>query len=146
MIQQTCTVTVKREFIATPEAVFDAWLDPQKAGKFLFATPTGVMKTVEIDAHIGGKFCIIETREGVDAKHLGEYLEIDRAQHLRFSFGGDPFPATYVSLSISKTKLGCALHLMHEGVWMDYEASVIQGWTSILENLAQLVEDDATLN
>jgi uncharacterized protein YndB with AHSA1/START domain len=139
MTQTTCTVKVSREFTASAVAIFDAWLDPQKAGKFLFTTPTGIMKTVEIDARVGGKFCIIETRDGVDAEHRGEYLEIDRPQHLRFSFGGNPFPATYVTLSISKSEHGCVLHLVHEGVWSDYEASVIQGWTSILENLAQLV-------
>lgn len=139
MTPATCTVKVSREFTASAEAVFDAWLDPQKAGKFLFATPTGVMKTVDIDARVGGKFCIIETRDGVDTEHIGEYLEIDRPQHLRFSFGGNPFPATYVTLSMTETALGCVLHLMHEGVWADYETSVIQGWTSILENLAQLV-------
>jgi uncharacterized protein YndB with AHSA1/START domain len=139
MIHATCTVTVSREFTASTEAVFDVWLDPNKAGKFLFATPNGVMKTVEIDARVGGKFCIIETRNGVDAKHIGQYLEIDRPQHLRFSFGGNPFPATNVALSISKSESGCVLHLVHEGVWAEYEASVIKGWTDILENLAQLV-------
>jgi uncharacterized protein YndB with AHSA1/START domain len=139
MTPATCTVKVSREFTASAEAVFDAWLDTQKAGKFLFATPTGVMKTVDIDARVGGKFCIIETRDGVDAEHIGEYLDIDRPQHLRFSFGGNPFPATYVTLSITETALGCVLHLMHERVWADYETSVIQGWTSILENLAQLM-------
>lgn len=139
MSNTTCTVKVSREFAASAEVVFDAWLDPQKAGKFLFVTPTGIMKTVEIDARVGGKFCIIETRDGVDAEHLGEYLDIDRPQHLRFSFGGNPFPATYVTLNITATALGCVLHLVHEAVWADYEASVIQGWTSILENLAQLI-------
>jgi uncharacterized protein YndB with AHSA1/START domain len=139
MTPATCTVKVSREFTASAEAVFDAWLDPQKAGKFLFATQTGVMKTVDIDARVGGKFCIIETRDGVDAEHIGEYLDIDRPQHLRFSFGSNPFPATYVTLSMTETALGCVLHLMHEGVWANYETSVIQGWTSILENLAQLV-------
>jgi hypothetical protein len=59
--------------------------------------------------------------------------------HLRFSFGSNPFPATNVTLSISKSDSGSVLQLLHEGVWTDYEASVIQGWTDILENLAQLV-------
>ncbi|MBC3807606.1 SRPBCC domain-containing protein [Undibacterium seohonense] len=139
MLQATVIVKVSREFTTSAEAVFDAWLDPQKAGNFLFATPTGVMKTVEIDARIGGRFCIIETRDGVDVEHVGEYLEIDRPQHLRFSFGGNPFPATYVTLNISRSESGCVLQLVHEGVWTDYEASVVQGWTDILENLAQLV-------
>jgi uncharacterized protein YndB with AHSA1/START domain len=139
MHQATCTVNVSREFQATAEAVFDAWFNPRQAGKFLFATPTGVMKTVEIDARVGGKFCIIETRDGIDVDHEGEYLKIERPHHLRFSFGGKPFPATYVTLEISKIGNACALNLVHEGVWVEYESSVIHGWTSILENLALLL-------
>lgn len=142
MNQPTCTVQVSREFLATAESVFDAWLDPKQAGRFLFVTPTGVMKKVEIDARIGGKFCIIETRDGVDADHMGEYLEIERPDYLRFSFGGNPFPATYVTLKISQSENGCTLHLVHEGVWLAYEASVIQGWTGILENLALVLAKD----
>lgn len=139
MNQPTCTVKVSREFQSTAESVFNAWLDPKQAGKFLFVTPTGVMKRVEIDARVGGKFCIIETRDGVDADHEGEYLEIERPHHLRFSFGGKPFPATYVKLEISTIENACILKLIHEGVWLEYETSVIHGWTSILENLALLL-------
>ncbi|MFZ6817100.1 SRPBCC family protein [Undibacterium sp. Ji22W] len=135
MNQPTCTVNVSRKFQATAESVFDAWLDPKQAGRFLFVTPAGVMKKVEIDARVGGKFCIVETRDGVDADHEGEYLEIERPRFLRFSFGGKPFPATYVALTITQDESGSALHLVHEGVWLEYETSVIQGWTGILENL-----------
>jgi uncharacterized protein YndB with AHSA1/START domain len=91
MPQAAVIVKATREFTASAEVVLDACLDPQKTGKFLFAALTGVMKTVEIDARVGGRFCIIETRDGVEAEHVGEYLEINRPQHLRFSFGGNPF-------------------------------------------------------
>ncbi len=36
-------VRVTREFNFPPERVFDAWLDPKTAGKWLFATPIGKM-------------------------------------------------------------------------------------------------------
>ena len=36
-------VRVTHRFGHSPECVFDAWLDPAKAGKFLFATPAGRM-------------------------------------------------------------------------------------------------------
>ena len=43
-------VTVSREFSATPERVFDAWLDPAQAKDFLFATPEGRIVRCDIDA------------------------------------------------------------------------------------------------
>lgn len=130
------TVRVSRRFAHPAEAVFDAWLNPALAGKFLFATPTGVMKTVEIDAQVGGKFNIVETRDGEDAAHVGEYLEIDRPRRLVFSFGdGIAFDATTVTIEIVATPQGCELTLTHDGVLEPWAAQTNTGWTGILEGL-----------
>ena len=65
-------------FYFSIERVFDAWLDPSKASKFLFATPTGKMVRVEIDARVGGSF-VITRRDGEDVGHVGDLSwEIDR--------------------------------------------------------------------
>jgi len=37
------TIRITRSFDASPEEVLDAWLDPEKAKKFLFAIPSGQM-------------------------------------------------------------------------------------------------------
>jgi uncharacterized protein YndB with AHSA1/START domain len=124
----TCTVTITHKFSVRAETVFDAWLDPQIAGKFLFATPGGIMRKVEIDARVGN-----------DAEHVGEYLEIARPHRLQFSFGGKPFPATLVSLTIQELGNGCELRLFHDGVWLEYEASVNEGWKAILTTLSSLL-------
>lgn len=130
------TVRVSRKFAHPPEAVFDAWLNPALAGKFLFATPTGIMKIVEIDAQVGGRFNIVETRDGEDAAHVGEYLEIDRPRRLVFSFGDDiAFDATTVTVEIVATPQGCELTLTHEGVLEQWVAQTNTGWSGILEGL-----------
>jgi uncharacterized protein YndB with AHSA1/START domain len=49
MNESKATVRVSRHFEASAEHVFDAWLDPEKVGKFLFKTPAGEMQRVEID-------------------------------------------------------------------------------------------------
>jgi uncharacterized protein YndB with AHSA1/START domain len=134
--EATQTVRVSRRFAHPAEAVFDAWLNPAIAGRFLFATPTGVMKTVEIDARVGGRFNIVETRDGVDAEHVGEYLAIDRPRRLVFNFGNNmSFAATTVTVEITDTPDGCELTLTHEGVLEDYASRTAGGWTVILESL-----------
>jgi uncharacterized protein YndB with AHSA1/START domain len=133
------TVRVVRRFAIAPERVFDAWLDPATAGKFLFATPTGRMMRVEIDARIGGTFAFVERRDGEDVAHVGEYLEIDRPCRLAFTFAVPKFSAqsTTVRIAIAPDGAGCSLTLTHEGVLRDYAERTEQGWTRILDGLAR---------
>ena len=134
----TQTVRVSHRFAHPAASVFDAWLNPALAGKFLFATPTGVMKTVEIDAQVGGRFNIVEIRDGEDAVHVGQYLEIDRPHRLVFSFGDNVgFAATTVTVEIVDAPGGCELTLTHEGVLEDYASRTEGGWTMILDGLAK---------
>jgi uncharacterized protein YndB with AHSA1/START domain len=83
-------LTIARDFDASPEAVFDAWLDPAKAGRFLFATPDGEMVTVEIDARVGGRALIVERRASGEAHHHLRYEVIERPHRLVFLFRADP--------------------------------------------------------
>lgn len=134
--ETTQTVRVSRHFAHPAEAVFDAWLNPTLAARFLFATPTGVMKRVEIDPQVGGRFNIVETRDGEDAVHVGAYLEIDRPRRLVFSFGDNvAFAATTVTVEIAPAPGGCELTLTHVGVLEQWVAQTNQGWTGILESL-----------
>lgn len=136
--QKTSTVRVTRRFTASPERVFDAWLDPDKAGKFLFATATGQMVRTQIDARVGGKFALVDRRNGEDIEHVGEYQEIDRPRRLVFSFCVPKFSsdATRVAIDIVPLESGCELTLTHEGVYEDYVTRTEAGWTKILEGLA----------
>jgi uncharacterized protein YndB with AHSA1/START domain len=132
------TVRVIHRFPQSPERVFDAWLDPEKARKFLFATPTGEMVRAEIDARVGGKFTFVDRRNGEDVEHVGEYLEIDRPRRLVFSFAVPRFSAerTRVTVEIAASDSGCELTLTHEGVLPDYATRTEGGWRMILDGLA----------
>lgn len=132
------TIVVRRRFEAPPERVFDAWLDPARAAKFLFATPTGEIVKVEIDARVGGSFLIVDRRPEVgEAEHFGRYVEIDRPRRLAFDFAieRDMKDATRVTIDIKPVGEGCELTLTHEGVWQDYAERTEGGWTTILEGL-----------
>jgi len=131
------TVRVTRRFDASPERVFDAWLDPARAARFLFATPNGQMVRAEIDARVGGKYLFVDRRDGVDAEHFGEYLEIDRPRRLVFSFAVPNYPTTRVIVEITAQGSGCELTLTHEGVLPEFASRTEAGWGMILEGLSR---------
>ena len=69
---QGVSVCVTRRFSASPERVFDAWLDPDTAGRWLFTTATGQMVRAEVDPRVGSSFTFTERRNGEDVEHTGE--------------------------------------------------------------------------
>jgi len=139
-------LTVSRDFYAPPERVFDAWLDPVMARKFLFATPEGEMLRVEIDPRVGGRALIVERRASGDAHHHILYEVIDRPHRLVFLFRADPAGEgewTRVSIEIAAKGNGSVLTLTHamDPAWSSYEEQTRKGWTTILDSLARAVEE-----
>lgn len=143
------TVNVSRQFSSDAARVFDAWLDPQLAGRWLFATPGGVMEKVAIEARKGGRFNITERRTAGSVAHFGEYLEVQRPRHLAFRFATtgfeDNFTEVYVDITpfesssfnmVPAEKGGCSLTLRHDGVPAEYADKVQDGWAMVLQQLA----------
>jgi uncharacterized protein YndB with AHSA1/START domain len=138
-------LTVTRAFAAPATRVFDAWLDPADAARFLFATPDGDMIRCEIDPRVGGGFTLTERRPAGDAEHRGRYLTIERPHRLVFLFAATPADEgewTRVTIEIAEAAGGCTLTLTHEmdPQWAAYEAQTRKGWTTILESLARILE------
>jgi uncharacterized protein YndB with AHSA1/START domain len=132
------SVTAERRIAAQPEAVFDAWLDPDGIGRWLFATPGGVMERIEVDPRIGGRFLVAERRGQDLAEHHGEYVALDRPRLIAFDFWTSfSQERTRVTVTIAADGDGALLTLRHDGVWADYEDRTQKGWAMILENLAR---------
>jgi uncharacterized protein YndB with AHSA1/START domain len=129
---------VTRRFDADIERVFDAWLDPKSAGKWLFATPAGKIVKVEIDPRVGGSFNFTDCRDSQDVEHVGTYLEIDRPRRLVFSFAVPKYSSlfTRVSLDLKPLPAGCEVTLTHEGVLPEWRESGLEGWGKIFDALA----------
>ena len=86
-------VRVAHRYSAPAERVFDAWLTPSQASRFLFATRTGNVMQCEINPVAGGGFVVTDRRpladgdESVfDVVHLGKYIELDRPRRIVFDF------------------------------------------------------------
>jgi uncharacterized protein YndB with AHSA1/START domain len=139
--QPPVTVRVTRRFAASAERVFDAFLDPEKAGRFMFATATGQMVRAEVDPRVGGRYLFVDRRDGEDVEHFGEYLEIDRPRRLVFTFSVDrsSTDADRVAIDIAPLESGCELTLTHEmkPEWADYAARTEEGWSNIVAGLAR---------
>jgi uncharacterized protein YndB with AHSA1/START domain len=127
-------LTVTHRYSAPAERVFDAWLDPAIARRFLFTAPGGEVVRCDIDARPGGRFTIVDRRDGGDIEHVGAYLEIDRPRRLVFTFAVPQFDPTEttVTVEIEPDGDGCRLTLTHTAVppeWVDQDR---EGWTMIL--------------
>lgn len=138
-------VQVVRRFKATAQRVYDAFLDPQKAGKFMFATPTGEMVRVQIDARVGGTYIFTDRRDGEGVVHTGQYLELDRPRRIVFTLQVEKYGQDIdrVSIDIRELSSGCELTLTHEmsATWRDARGMVEAGWKGILEAVAQALDE-----
>ncbi len=137
------TVRVRRRFDASPEGVFDAWLDPPTLGRWLYATEGGRMQRVDVDPRVGGGYAIVERRESGDAAHYGRYLEIDRPHRLVFTLALEPDAAgDRITVDIAPDDDGCVLTLTHEMApeYAQYAPRTQSGWTHILDSLAKRVD------
>jgi uncharacterized protein YndB with AHSA1/START domain len=137
---------VTRRFKASPERVFDAFLDPAKAGRFMFATRDGTNVRSEIDARVGGSYIFTDRRDNEDVEHVGEYLVIDRPNRLVFTLSVEKYAQDVdrVTVEIMSDGTGSKLVLTHEmkPEYAEYEGRTKQGWTSILESLAKTLGED----
>ncbi len=144
---RTYAVRVTQRFAASAERVYDAFLDPDKASRFLFATPTGQNVRCEIDARVGGAFSIVDRRNGEDVAHTGTYVELDRPRRIVFTFLVEKYSSdqSTVTIDIRPLPHGCELTLTHDipAAFAAFEECTRSGWASILDVAAELLTDDA---
>jgi uncharacterized protein YndB with AHSA1/START domain len=135
--KQYAAIRVTHRYGVSPPRVFGAWLDPEVAGRWLFATASQPMARVEIDARIGGSFCFVERQAGETTKYTGQYVEIVPDRRLVFILSLEPHPnvITRVTVAIVPLAKGCALKLVHENVPRDRASYIEERWTGILYGL-----------
>jgi len=144
------TVLLARRLDVHPERVFDAWLDPAKVRKWIVAaSPEDEIKHIEIDPRIGGTFSFLVVRQNVEIDHIGGYVEIDRPRRLAFTWnpviardprsGRNGGTGSLVTLDFAPAGSGTELRLTHEGVAEEYAIRTEDGWSKIIQALANAI-------
>jgi uncharacterized protein YndB with AHSA1/START domain len=147
------TVRVTHRYNVPVEKVFDAWLTPTQAARFLFATRTGNILHCDIEPMVGGGFLVTDRRPVADgdesffeAQHRGTYIEIDRPHRIVFDFTVEPSASPPTRVTIDFVPMGvsiCEAVVTQElGVGPDAKANekrAEQGWTRMLDQLDKVL-------
>lgn len=131
-------VIVRHRFVASAERVYDAWLDPAKAKQFLFATTHGEITRCEIEPKVGGRYAIVERREGAEVLHEGTYLELVRPRRIVFTLRVPAYSTKEERITVDIVPLdeGCELTLVTE-TKTEWEEATRRGWETILDVLGR---------
>lgn len=147
------TVRVTHRYNVPIERVFDAWLNPAQAARFLFATRTGNILQCEIDPSVGGHFTVTDRRPVADgdesffdAQHRGTYVEISRPSRIVFDFAVEPYNETptrvtldFVQLGVSVTDLVLTHDMGTDPLARRLAARSEQGWARMLDHLDKVL-------
>lgn len=145
---QTIVVKVIQKFSASAERAFDAWLNPEMIGTWMFGKVLRDEKVIHIklDPKVGGKFSFLVNRQGEEIDHVGTYREIVRPKRLVFTWGiagfSDDEDESVVFIDIVPNKNGCELTLSHEldVKWAEYSDRAKEGWTKMIGELVKQIE------
>jgi uncharacterized protein YndB with AHSA1/START domain len=135
--QPHIAICVTQRYDVSPSRVFDAWLDPEVAGRWLFATASQPTAHVEIDGRVGGAFRFIDRKARTIIEYAGQYVDIVPDRRLVFTLSMAPLPnvITRVTVAMAPRARGCALKLFHENVPRGLAGYVEGRWTGILYGL-----------
>lgn len=131
------TLTTSRMINASPEAVFNAWLDPKMLVRFMIPGDGMSVPSAKADAREGGRFDLIMKAGEDEMPHGGEYKVIDPHSKIVFSWES-PFSVdgSTVTLKLTPKDGGTNLELTHvkfadEGSRDNH----LGGWAGILAKL-----------
>lgn len=135
-------VQVSRSIDATPETVFDAWLEPAVMRRWMFHKAPYEICEVDNERVVGGKFSIVERHGDEEIAHFGRYMEFQRPNKLVFSLRVPKFypGETLVTVGIEPAVYGCDVTLTQTGVAPEVTEA---GWRNMLESLAMLCAEPA---
>jgi uncharacterized protein YndB with AHSA1/START domain len=85
------TVRVQRVMPATPDVVFDQWLDPESLTERMCPRPVRVV-ALTVEPRVGGSVRFDVDDSGTRVLITGQFLAIDRPHQLRFTWSNSDWP------------------------------------------------------
>jgi uncharacterized protein YndB with AHSA1/START domain len=143
-MSDTIEAKVTHRFRASPERVYDAFLDPAKVRLWqqawgLQSGTGGNITACEIDPVVGGKFLFADMREEGEARHWGTFQALHRPTKIAFTWFTDPSEEDETSLVTMIIEPepdgpGAVVTLYHEmgARWAEWTAQTEKGWNTML--------------
>jgi uncharacterized protein YndB with AHSA1/START domain len=132
---KTFEVTVSRTVNASPEEVFDVWLDPRSPGGLWFG-----VKRVIVNPVVDGLFYHVVEHEGRAWPHYGRFIHLDRGRAIEHTWVSEATRGleSVVSITLKAANGRTDVTLRHTNVPDDemgrgHEA----GWTWFLQTLRE---------
>jgi len=140
MIAGRRAAIVRRLLPASPDVVYDEWLDPVALADWMCPRPARC-RNVESEPRLGGRLRIDIEDDGEEFRVSGEYLVLDRPTRLSFSWScstwPDPSLKSVVNVLLeprenAQTLMTIEHTLLPPGLVDQHE----RGWAAIAQQLA----------
>lgn len=131
-------LVIKRTFNCSKRTLFDAWSQPSKMAKWLFARREDFCdSTVTNNFSIGGKYSIIMHMPSSDVHIFGEYTSIIRYRQITFTWSSPVISNSRVDLAFKELSANRTEFVLTHALFPSEEirAQHGEGWLACLDNL-----------
>ena len=130
------TLTCRRTIKATPEQLYNAWLDPATMKQFMAGASQMSVSEARSDARVGGGFFVMMVGD-TEVPHQGIYKALEPFSRIVFTWES-PFSTadSEVELRFHPVSGGTEV-VLHQVKFLSEGArdGHVKGWTAILEKL-----------
>jgi uncharacterized protein YndB with AHSA1/START domain len=133
------SLTCRRVIKASPEQVYNAWLDPAMMTRFMSPRPDMHVREARADPRVGGRFFVMMVGDK-EFPHEGTFKVLEPHSRIVFTWEAPwSAPDTQVELILNPTAEGTEVVLTHvKFLSEESRDNHTQGWTGILGKLAAL--------
>ena len=132
-------LTIERDYDAPPEAVWQAWTDPQALSKWFGPEQTEAVVLAETDVRVGGRYHIaFVTDDGERHDVSGVYREVVEHRKLVFTWAWRTTPEreSLVTVALEPADGGTRLRFRHEQFFDETARdNHRRGWTGTFRRL-----------